>query len=114
MIEDFQDNHFQAIPFVLAVCAIYWFIRRAYQKKKYGGGFKDFRKQSRLNEVMRLVFVAWAVELVCCTLVPTGFFGRVWSNFYNDIRFFTSAPKWFSLNLPDELHVIQHQIHSFV
>ncbi len=107
MIE-FWENPIQALPVILLVCIIYWFIRRACQKKKYGGEFKKFRKKAGLNEVIRLILVAWALECVCCTLLPTGFFYNVWARNYEDIRFFGPAPNWFVFTLPDQLNTIQH------
>ena len=90
---DFRDDPIQALPVVFAVSLIYWFVRRAYQKKKYGSAFKELRKKARLNEIIRLLLVAWAVECVCCTLFPSGFFYRVLTHF-EGIKFFRSSPRW--------------------
>lgn len=106
MIE-FGENPIQALPFVFAVCLIYWFVRRAYQKKKHGNEFKEFRKKARLNEVIRLFFVAWAAECVCCTLFPSGFFYRIWIQFFQDVTFFRPMPQWnLRINLFAELDMI--------
>lgn len=105
---DLTDNPIQAFPVILAVCIIYWFIRRPCQKKKFDGEFKEFRKKTRLNEIIRLIFVAWALECVCCTLVPTGFFYRIWTNFFDNMKFFRPSPRWFGFSLPIELNTIKH------
>lgn len=110
----FTDNPIQAIPVVLAASIFYCFIRRAYHKKKYGEDFKDYRKKIRLNEAIRLLFVTWSIELICCTLVPTGFFYRIWTQFYDDMRFFRPSPKWFNLVLLGELNTIKHILSESV
>ncbi len=105
---DLNNNSVQALPVILVVCIIYWFVRWACQKNKYGNSFKEFRKRTRLNEVIRLIFVAWALECVCCTLLPTGFFYRIWTNYFDDIKFFSPSPNWFDLALPEELKAIKY------
>ncbi len=107
MIESWE-NPIQALPLIFVVCIIYWFTRRASQKKKYGGEFKAFRKKALLNEIIRLIFVAWALECVCCTLLPTGFFYLIRTIPFDNLKFFRPSPRWFNLSLPDELYAIKH------
>lgn len=106
---DFNDNPIQALPVVFTISLIYWFVRRAYQKKKYSSAFKELRKEERINEIIRLLFVVWAVECVCCTLLPTGFFYRIWNNFYVNMKFFRPSPKW---NLIPNLFTISDTINQ--
>ena len=56
-------------PIVIAVCAVYWFVRRKWHKKRLGADFAETRRKCRLNELVRLLFVAWftAMFLLCLT-----------------------------------------------
>ena len=56
-------------PIVIAVCAVYWFVRRKWHKKRLGADFAETRRKCRLNEIVRLLFVAWftAMFLLCLT-----------------------------------------------
>ena len=67
-----------AVPFVLIVVLIYWVLRRVWHKKRFGVRFKLVRKKARLNEVIRLLLLFWAVETVCITLFPMWFWTAVW------------------------------------
>ncbi len=57
------------LPIVFAVCAVYWFARRAWHKKRLGADFAKTRRKCRLNETVRLLFVAWMTMLflLCLT-----------------------------------------------
>lgn len=57
------------LPIVMLVCAVYWFIRRAWHKKRLGAEFAEIRRKCRLNELVRLLFVAWftMMFLLCLT-----------------------------------------------
>lgn len=63
------------LPIVAVVCAAYWFIRRAWHKKRLGADFAAERRRCRLNELVRLLFVAWftMVFLLCLTTDPASF-----------------------------------------
>ena len=56
-------------PIVIAVCAVYWFVRRKWHKKRLGADFAETRRKCLLNEIVRLLFVAWftAMFLLCLT-----------------------------------------------
>lgn len=56
-------------PVVIAVCAVYWFCRRKWHKKRLGAEFAETRRKCRLNELVRLLFVAWftMMFLLCLT-----------------------------------------------
>ena len=56
-------------PVVILVCAVYWFARRKWHKKRLGADFSETRRKCRLNEIVRLLFVAWftALFLLCLT-----------------------------------------------
>lgn len=56
-------------PVVIAVCAVYWFCRRKRHKKRLGAEFAEARRRCRLNELVRLLFVAWftMMFLLCLT-----------------------------------------------
>ena len=56
-------------PVVIAVCAVYWFCRRKWHKTRLGAEFAETRRKCRLNEIVRLLFVAWftAMFLLCLT-----------------------------------------------
>ena len=57
------------LPVVIAVCPVYWFVRRAWHKKRLGAEFEETRRKCRLNEMVRLLFVAWftMMFLLCLT-----------------------------------------------
>lgn len=54
-----NDDPVQALPVVIAAALIYWFIHRAQHKRKYTDNFAEVRKQSLLNEIIRLIFVCY-------------------------------------------------------
>lgn len=60
------------LPVVFAVCAVYWFIRRAWHKRRLGADFAEVRRRCRLNELVRLLFTAWLTMLflLCLTTDP--------------------------------------------
>ena len=57
------------LPIVLVVCMVYWFCRRKWHKKRLGADFAETRRKCRLNEIVRLLFVAWftMMFLLCLT-----------------------------------------------
>lgn len=57
------------LPVVIAVCTVYWFVRRAWHKKRLGAEFAETRRKCRLNEMVRLLFMAWftMMFLLCLT-----------------------------------------------
>lgn len=57
------------LPVVIVVCTIYWFCRRAQHKKRLGTDFAETRRKCRLNELVRLLFIAWftMLFLLCLT-----------------------------------------------
>ena len=60
------------LPIVFVICILYWFIRRAWHKKRLGADFSETRRKCRLNELVRLLFVAWftMMFLLCLTTDP--------------------------------------------
>ena len=60
------------LPIVFVICILYWFIRRAWHKKRLGADFSEARRKCRLNELVRLLFVAWftMMFLLCLTTDP--------------------------------------------
>ena len=91
-----------AVPFALAAAAVYWFLRRAWHKKKFDAGFKAVRKKARLNEIVRLLLFFWAVETVCITLFPIWFWTAVWdwmANGYHQAGELHFVPWKFELTL---------------
>ena len=71
--EFLNEEPIQAIPTVIIIALIYWFVRRSKHKRKLGDNFKEIRQKARMNEIIRLLFICWVAELVCCTMFPTGF-----------------------------------------
>lgn len=72
-----NEDPIQAIPIVAIIAIIYWFVRRSKHKKKLGDNYNEIRKQALMNEIIRVLFICWAAELVCCTMFPTGFWYRL-------------------------------------
>lgn len=68
-----------AVPFALAGTLIYWLVRRAWHKKRFGYRFMAVRRKAWLNETIRLLLVLWGLETVCITLFPIWFWTAVWS-----------------------------------
>lgn len=60
----------EALPVMLAAGLIYWFVRRAIHKKRFGTDFKEVRRRSRLNEIIGLLLVSWAALIITSTLLP--------------------------------------------
>ncbi len=69
------------LPIVMLVCAVYWFVRRAWHKKRLGAEFAETRKKCRLNELVRLLFVAWfTMMFLLCLTTDIGSLARNLSN----------------------------------
>lgn len=58
------------LPVMAAAGLVYWFVRLIVQKKRLGADFREIRRKARLNEVIGLLLVMWAVLIVCSTLLP--------------------------------------------
>lgn len=84
-----NEDSIQALPIVIITALIYWFVRKSRHKRKFGDNFKEIRKKARLNEIIRLLFVCYIAELICCTMFPTGFWYWVFNLFpvHRDIKF---------------------------
>lgn len=65
------DTVIFALPIILFVTLLYCVFRLIWHKRKFGGEFGTVRKSARLNEIIRLLTVCWAVTLICITLTPT-------------------------------------------
>lgn len=90
-----RDDPVQALPVVIAAALIYWFVRRARHKKKFADSFAEVRGRSRFNEIARLLFICFIVELICCTLFPTSFWYKLWHYpFDHDFYFYTKFQRW--------------------
>lgn len=69
------------LPIAFAVCAVYWLIRRAWHKKRLGADFAETRRRCRLNESVRLLFVAWITMMyLLCLCEGIGWVKRWFSN----------------------------------
>ncbi len=94
------DNILFSLPIVLAVVLVYWFVRRAVQRRRLGEKFKEMRRRTRVNEIIRLLLVTWIAETVCATLTPSYFWDFVWQRaIYADE--FTAELRFFELQTPD-------------
>lgn len=90
-----NDDPIQALPVVIAAALIYWFVRRSKHKKKFADSFTEVRKRSRFNEIVRLLFICFIVELICCTLFPTAFWYKLWHYpFERDFYFYMRFQRW--------------------
>ena len=72
------DNILFALPVILAIMLVYWIARRVWHKRKFKAEFKDIRRRSALNEIIRLLLVGWIAGLVCVTLTPSAFWDLIW------------------------------------
>lgn len=69
------------LPVVTAVCTVYWFVRRAWHKKRLGADFAETRRKCRLNELVRLLFTAWFTMLfLLCLTTDLGSLKRTFSD----------------------------------
>lgn len=90
------------VPFIAALLVIYWFVRRAWHKRKFGAGFKAARRKAMLNEIIRLLLVFWGLETACITLFPMWFWTIVWdwmANGYHWVGDLHFVPWKFELTL---------------
>lgn len=94
------DNVFFSLPIVFAVMIVYWVVRCALHKHKFKTEYKEIRRRSLLNEIIRLCFVGWIAEIVCLTLIPPGFWDAAWQNMFNDESVELSIWR-FSCNTPN-------------
>lgn len=78
VIPDFLIEVFAALPFVILICIIYWFIRRAWHKKRLGADFAETRRKCRLNEILRLLLVAWITAIFLLCLIPNDLLPKFW------------------------------------
>ena len=78
VIPDFLIEVFAALPFVILVCIFYWFIRRAWHKKRLGADFAEVRRKCRLNEILRLLLVAWIAAIFLLCLIPNDLLVKFW------------------------------------
>lgn len=60
----------EALPVMIAAGLVYWFVRRAIHKKRFGADFKEVRRRTRLNEIIGLLLVMWAALIITSTLLP--------------------------------------------
>ncbi|MDE6731580.1 MAG: VanZ family protein [Oscillospiraceae bacterium] len=72
------DNILFSLPVVLAVMIIYWFVRCALHRHRFGAEYKEIRRRSLINEIIRLFLVGWLVGIVCVTLTPSAFWDIIW------------------------------------
>ena len=68
----------EILPVILVTVVTYCLIRRKKQKYIFGNDFKEIRKKSRLNEIVRLLLLCWIIGTVCMTLTPTNFWYHFW------------------------------------
>lgn len=74
------DNILFSLPVVLAVMIVYWFVRCALHRHRFGSEYKDIRRRSLINELIRLLLVGWLAGIVCVTLTPSAFWDIVWQS----------------------------------
>lgn len=103
------DNVFFSLPVVFVIMLIYWFARCAIHKHKFGTEYKEIRRRSLINEIIRLCFVVWIAEIVCLTLTPSYFWDFVWQNIINDEIIYPGM-KWFSCNSPKLTPILVYYI----
>lgn len=96
VIPDFLVEVFAALPFVVLVCAVYWFIRRAWHKKRLGADFAETRRRCRLNEILRLLLVAWITAIFLLCFIPSDFTRNFWG--------FLSRGHWHQRQTPFGYH----------
>ena len=61
------------IPFLIVIGLIYWFVRKAWQKRRCAVSdleFKEMRRGCRLNEIVRLLLVCWIAGVVLFLIIP--------------------------------------------
>ncbi|MCH5200462.1 MAG: VanZ family protein [Oscillospiraceae bacterium] len=90
------------VPFICIALAVYWLVRRAWHRKKFGADFKAVRKKAWLNETVRLLLLFWAIETACITLFPMWFWTIVWdwlANGYHWVGELRFVPWKFELTL---------------
>ena len=93
------DNVIFSLPFVFALMIIYWFVRCAIHKHRFKTEYKDIRRRSLINEIIRLCLVGWIAGIVCVTLTPSYFLDFVWESAIGNEPVYPGM-KWFSLNMP--------------
>lgn len=92
------DTILFSLPAGIAVLLVYWFVRRAVLKHKLGAEYKERRRGTLVNEIIRLLLVGWIAETVLVTLTPSYFWGVLWLHMINGEW---SGGLWeFSLNAP--------------
>ena len=72
------DTLIYLLPVLMLFGAIYWGVRAVWHRRRFGNIFANVRKKSRLNEVIRLLFVCYGVFLICGLLTPTEFWRHLW------------------------------------
>ena len=96
VIPEFLVEVFAAIPFVAVVCTVYWFIRRAWHKKRLGADFGEARRKCRLNEIIRLLLVAWITAIFLLCFIPGDFTRNFWG--------FLANGRWHQRQTPFGFH----------
>lgn len=89
-----------SLPFVVITAFIYWFVRRAWHKRKFGFDFKKIRKKCMLNEIVKLVLVLWIAEIIAIVVLPVDFWETVWETLagYENVPVLESPGEPFSYN----------------
>lgn len=64
------ENELWALLIAVPAALIYWFARRVRLKRKLGRKFKEIRRKTRLNEMIRFLLAIWAAEVFCLTIFP--------------------------------------------
>ena len=95
LLKSLFDDLFLAIPAAVITAVVYWVIRRALHKKRFGADFKEVRRKALLNEIIRLLLVLWLVLVFGGTLLPSKL-EMEW-HYMNNLWHFTdffNAPHW--------------------
>lgn len=89
-----------SFPFVVIAALIYWFVRRAWHKSKFGFDFKKIRRKCVLNEIVRLLLVIWIAEIIAIVVLPVDFWETIWRTLagYENVPVLETSREPFSYN----------------
>lgn len=88
LTQELLNELINALPLMAAAGLIYWFVRFAVQKKRFGADFKEIRRKALLNEIIGLLLVIWAALIVSTTLIPS------WGSFLHLNLHLSPTPSW--------------------
>lgn len=68
-LEIFEDELW-ALVIAVPAALICWFVRRVRLKRSLGRRFKEIRRKTRLNEIIRFLLAIWSIAVVILTIIP--------------------------------------------